>query len=62
MKKTYNNKIGVPQTIKCNKCGLETPLALTFDNWCIIDKKEYCMKCQKELKIGWYIKKNHETD
>lgn len=52
------NKI---ENIKCNKCGIEIQFALAIDNWCIIDGKNYCMKCQEILKVGWYDPKFKEN-
>jgi len=45
---------------KCAKCGVETAMCMTIDAWCISDGKEYCLNCQKDLKIGWYDPKNLE--
>ena len=42
---------------KCDNCGFETPVWMTIDVWCIIDGKQYCLSCQKKLKIGWYCPK-----
>lgn len=42
--------------IKCDMCGCETQFVLAMDNWCVIENKNYCMKCQKEHSVGWYKK------
>jgi len=40
--------------IKCDKCGCKTSFSLAIDNWCIIENENYCRKCQKKHKVGWY--------
>jgi len=42
------------ETSTCSKCGVKTHFVMTIDQWAIIDGEEYCMKCQKEHKVGWY--------
>lgn len=42
--------------IRCDKCGVESPFSVAIDSWCIIDGKNYCMKCQKEHGVGLYEK------
>ena len=57
MSETYKKEITNTQIIdfiKCDKCGFETPFSSAIDNWCIIDKENYCRKCQKQYKVGWY--------
>lgn len=50
-KKTVTHEIKFTQ---CDMCGYETELWNIIDNWCIISSKQYCRKCQKEYKVGWY--------
>jgi hypothetical protein len=57
MSEIYKKKIVITQIIeyiKCDKCGFETPVSCAIDNWCIIDKESYCIKCQKKYRVGWY--------
>jgi len=46
----------------CSKCGFKTPFVMTLDNWAIIDGEEYCRKCQKKHKVGWYEPKKLEDE
>lgn len=40
--------------VKCDQCNFEVPNWCTIDTWAIIDNKNYCMKCQKVNKTGWF--------
>ena len=44
--------------IKCDKCGAETQFSSVIDTWCIVDGENYCLKCQKKHKVGWFKKTN----
>jgi hypothetical protein len=60
MSKIYKKEFANVQIfdfIKCDKCGLETPFSLVIDDWCVIDNENYCRKCQKEYRVGWYNEK-----
>jgi hypothetical protein len=57
MSEIYKKEIKTTQIIdfiKCDKCKFETAFNLAIDNWCIINNENYCRKCQKKYKVGWY--------
>ncbi len=44
--------------LTCHGCGGSRPWWAIIDQWCIVEGKNYCLSCQKRIKIGWYKKKN----
>jgi len=61
MSKTYDKEVTYTHThtetyIMCDKCAYEVPMYVAIDSWCIIDGDNYCTKCQKMHKVGWYEK------
>ena len=45
--------------LTCDNCKTTQPLCLCIDVWCKIDNKDYCLNCQKTLKVGWYDEKRN---
>ena len=59
MSKIYKKEIIIKHFvdyIKCDGCGYETPFSNAIDCWCIINKKNYCLSCQKKNSVGLYKK------
>lgn len=42
--------------IKCDKCGIESPLSNVVDSWAIDKGENYCVNCQKKYAIGFFEK------
>ena len=48
------------KTVSCKKCGVITNFPNIIDIWALKDGKEYCLKCSRKLKIGWYENKENK--
>ena len=47
--------------IKCDVCDVEAKIWSAIDVWATVDGKNYCLKCQKKNKLGWFEKKENKN-